>query len=427
MSVGLFRKHFVKLSSNFRYIFATRHWWASPLSLVILIFHIISYPIPVRDAATLHFVYGFHLKYPFWHLVLTPLSSIADTLTILGEKEIYVVTLWVIALILFIPGWRKRTFALLVVLLMITWTVLVYRPSGRLIHDDPDILLVDFHSHTAQSHDGRASFSSEANRRWHKEQGFDAGFITDHNLIVAAQEAMSASERDWKLGGYRSLIGEEVSLNHTHLLVLGNRKIIYSAWFDSHQNSIYRMIDEAHEHHALTVALLPDYWLYHWDAETDKASKNKPNVDGTIQQFITLGIDGFEIVNSSPKELDFPLDKRHIVVELCRERNLFMLGSSNNHGWGSATAAWNAIHIPGWQVMDPVTLQSAILSLLRTKRFLSVQVLERIRFSPHNRVQLALCPFGITWVYLRSLQFSQRIIWMIWIWGVLVFNRRLKF
>jgi len=44
-----------------------------------------------------------------------------------------------------------------------------------------------------------------------------------------------------------------------------------------------------------------------------------------------------------------------------------MTGISDSHGYGFATAVWNAMRIPGWQHMDPDQLETAVLRTLKTK------------------------------------------------------------
>jgi hypothetical protein len=50
-------------------------------------------------------------------------------------------------------------------------------------------------------------------------------------------------------------------------------------------------------------------------------------------------------------------------------------------------------------------------------RFEAVRVLERPRFRPANRLELALSPLGIALVYARTLSWPQTISWILWIWG----------
>ena len=250
---------------------------------------------------------------------------------------------------------------------------------GRLISADPNVLLIDFHSHTQFSHDGRPSFSPEANMRWHERQGYNASFITDHNLVDAAEIAKKDSEGNWQHTGYRSLEGEEVSLKKTHLVILGNRQKVDNVPFDLDAQKIHNFVIAMHALHLPVIASLPEYWLYHW---TESGF-------GSYQDFVLWGMDGFEIVNSAPKAQDFPLALRAQIVDLCRSHNLFMTGISDNHGYGYATAVWNAMIMPGCSSqLDPdgAGESGPPAAQLRTQRFKAVQVVERLRYYSEHSV-----------------------------------------
>jgi hypothetical protein len=159
------------------------------------------------------------------------------------------------------------------------------------------------------------------------------------------------------------------------------------------------------------IASLPEYWLYHWG--------------GGVLDFVHCGMDGFEIINSAPKALDFPLGDRLQIVDLCRKQNLFMTGISDNHGYGYATAVWNAMRIQKWQTMDPDTLERNVLVTLKREGYNAVQVLERVQYRPQTPVQLGLSPFAEIWLYWRLLQPLQAVSWAAWVW-LLVFVRPSK-
>ncbi len=241
---------------------------------------------------------------------------------------------------------------------------------------------------------------------WHMNQGYNAAFITDHNRTEAASWAKEDSRGNWKNTGYRSLEGEEVSLYHTHLVLLGNHEVVDNKPYDSDLSKISAFLSDMNKRNLPVVASLPEYWLYHWGDD--------------IQSFVRWGMKGFEIVNSAPKALDFPLEKRLEIVDLCRRQNIFMTGISDNHGYGYATAVWNAMRIPGWQSMNPDQLENAVLESLKTERFSAVQVLERTRFMPMTSLELTFTPFGSLWIYFRSLQPFQVLSWILWIWTIFI-------
>jgi len=238
------------------------------------------------------------------------------------------------------------------------------------------------------------------------DQGYNASFITDHNRIESSQKAKAISRADWKATGYRSLEGEEVSLYRTHLVILGVHEKVDNRPYDSDAKKIPLFIKDMHKKGIPVIASLPEYWWYHWQG----------SALGTVDDFVRWGINAFEIINSAPKALDFPPAYRRQIVELCRAHNLPITGISDNHGWGYATAAWNAMHIPGWQKMDPDRLESAVLSAFRTQRFSAVQVLERARFNAQTPLGLLINPFIDVLLLWQSLQPSETVSWVVWIW-----------
>jgi len=377
--------------------------WRLPLFLsgLVLLSQAFPLPSPVRDAATLAWAGGFHLIFPVWHILFTPFCSVADHLTVLSAHQDYVLVAYVFIGCLF-AGWKRGSLYFLLFAAFIAWGVLVPRPMGRLVAQDPGTLLIDFHSHSQFSHDGRPSFTPQANMRWHRLQGYEASFITDHNRVEAAQIAQGISQADWQKTGYRSLEGEEVSLKKTHLVILGSHSKVDNQPYDGDFAKIPGFVADMHKLGYPVIASLPEYWLYHWGAG--------------VQDFVRWGMDGFELINSAPKGLDFPIPYRLQIVDLCRTKNLFMTGISDNHGYGYATAAWNAMHIPGWDQMGPDELEKAVLETLSKKRFSAVQVLERVRFIPQSTLGLLLSPFGTLWIYWRSLQPLQAVSWVLWIW-----------
>jgi hypothetical protein len=292
--------------------------------------------------------------------------------------------------------------ALLLFLAFLGWTAFVPRPLARLMAEDPDVLLIDFHSHTSFSHDGRVSFTPAANRDWHERQGFGAAFITDHNVVGGNRLMKDPAP-------YFSLSGEEVSLFNTHIGVLGNTAVVNHSFYDSNYSQIRGFINDMHRKGYLVIAHLPEYWREHW---------REGNTD-----FLKWNVDGFEIVNSVPYCLDFPpLLKRQIIAH-CRQKNLFVTGVSDNHGWGSATAAWSAMRIPRWESLPPEKLQKAVLSQLRRDGFQAVHVIERIKYFPENTWQLIISPLANLWIFIRSLGFKLAISWVLWIWLAVAVRR----
>lgn len=379
---------------------------------VLLLGQAFALPSPVRDAVTESWAAGFQLIPSRWHLVFTPFTSLADQLTALSLRELYALQAWVIVGLILLFRWRFWL-ALLGWLGFVAWAALAPRPMARLVAADPDTAIIDFHSHSQFSHDGRPSFTPEANMRWHQEQGYHAAFITDHNRMEASLWANEKSKRDWAITGYRSLLGEEISLWKTHLVLLGNPSAVSNKPYDGDYKKIPTFIRDMKAQGYVVIASLPEYWWYHWGPG--------------VQNFIKWGIDGFEVLNSAPKALDFPVRKRRAILDLCRQNNLVVTGISDSHGYGSATAAWNAMSLPGWQGMDPDAFQKAVIERIKTRGFAANRVLERAKAWPRERWQVYVTPPWNAIVYWRSLSPAQRGVWSAWIalaWLLWPFGRR---
>lgn len=283
-------------------------------------------------------------------------------------------------------NWKTRFFGLLGLLTFLAWGTLASRPMGKLMAENPNDLVLDFHSHTRYSHDGRPSFTPEQNMKWHQAQGYSAGFITDHNRLEGALEANYLSGLPGHEGGYRALRGEEISLHNTHLIVLGVSTRIDNKPYDGDPQKVETFIKEMRKKGYLVIASLPEYWEHHWKQGVDK--------------FVQWGISGFEIISSAPKALEFPWSLRREVIALARKNNLVITGISDSHGYGSATAAWSVLTLPNWSKMSADLLEEAVISHLKSEGFGSVRVLERQKS------------------YWRMLQPWQCLSWMVWIWGI---------
>ena len=98
------------------------------------------------------------------------------------------------------------------------------RPMAHLASLDPDVLRIDFHSHTQSSKDARRSYSIERNRAWHHAGGYDVAYVTDHDTFAGAEQGLANDpspgttarffcegiEVSWK-GEHIGLLGEERS------------------------------------------------------------------------------------------------------------------------------------------------------------------------------------------------------------------------
>ena len=152
----------------------------------------------------------------------------------------------------------------------VAWGYWLPRPIPRLVATDPDVLVLDVHSHTAMSHDGRPGFGAAQNAGWHARAGFDAAFVTDHNVFGAATI--------WRLRGRRA---PSPAPGRRRAVALGTAPRACSArWARSPTSRTTprgtrpaSLIRALHADSALPRSrAFPEYWEHHWGAELGELS-----------------------------------------------------------------------------------------------------------------------------------------------------------
>lgn len=336
------------------------------------------------------------LAYPFAHALFAPFTLAADYLNGGSVRDLTAFAAW--AILVFVlarlgaragPGSRltreirATAFFLGLFGLFIWWGARWQRPIARLVASDSTLIIFDTHSHTAASHDGRPGFGAAANAAWHARAGFDAAFVTDHNVFGAA--------RQWQhdRGGHppRLLDGEELSLAGLHLVVLGNHTLIDNrpgaASFDSTLALIARLARDS----AYLIASLPEYWEHHWGRDV-----------GTM---ITAGVSGLEIWTTSPKAMNFPPQLRQVVIDRARTDSVGLFGATDMHGLGYAASVWNVTALPGWRALSDSALARALIVRFR-RAPTEIRVVAIRRAQPITRLGRGFAvPLGL-WTILRS-------------------------
>ncbi len=378
-----------------------------------------------------------HLAVPWLYLALAPLFTLWDGVSMLsmgrlrgflfGLAALYVA--WRIGRLLqtrYLQGTSTappfsllkeiRTLAVTLVLLaaFLLGGALWHRPMLALAGADPEDLVVDFHSHTNVSHDVRNTlmrgFDTEANLRWHTRAGFDATFITDHNVVSRQSPVASPTSR--VASGQSSTAstvlcpGIEVSAWRAHIVLLGDTLPVDRSRYNGSLDALLTLLSTSDSAlGALSLASLPEYRRNHWDR---------------LDQLVTAGLDGFEIVNASPKANELPQAERDSVIALARAHNRFVVGVSDSHGWGATSMVWNLVHPSAATASDPC---SAILRSLHAG-FPAVRVIERHRLRPDAWWPSWLTPFGVVWETWRSMGWALGAAWIVWIWAIALRSRR---
>ena len=149
---------------------------------------------------------------------------------------------------------------------------------------------------------------------------------------------------------------------------------------------------------ALSLASLPEY---------------RRNLWNRLDSLAAAGLDGFELVNASPKANELTRPEVNHVIDVARNHNRFVAGVSDSHGWGATSMVWNLVRAPGESRRDPC---SAVLRQLRTG-FGSVRIIERHRVRPDDWWPALATPLGVVWETWRSMRWALTASWLVWIWA----------
>ena len=363
-----------------------------PIAWLILVLVIVSafFPLaPIVDAVTGAVPGDAALTRPALYVILAPLSNTLDALTFLTiERAEVLLATWVILFALWgvVAGRTRRgrliriALAPVVVFALAGAAVTLPRPVPTLESADSDATIIDFHSHTQASHDGRHGWTDDDLARWHADQGFEAAYVTDHNVIYPGREN----------GVIALLPGVEWSVYRQHIVALGRAQPIDStshALFSRDTPGMLKLFAYLHQQGALAIASIPEYWENHRE---------------DLEQFVSAGVDGFEIVNCAPKALRFSSADRADVLLLAKSHDLLVTGASDNHGWGKVTCVWN-------------------LSQVGAKGFRTNEVIARPIALAQGDEPVWSAGFDQPWLMLRSLTAGERASWLTWIAVYLIY------
>jgi hypothetical protein len=358
------------------------------IALVALLLITAFHPLPpLVDAVTGSPPGDVELLRPALYTVLAPLSNTLDALTFFSiERARWALAVWALALAAWgalRPGSVRRRVSLgfagpIGIVLLAGATVLLPRPVPRLVAADSGTTIIDYHAHTEASHDGRPGWTITRLAVWHARQGFDASYVTDHNIIFNLPIT----------DPIRLLPGVEWSVYRQHVVALGPVRPIARDSFGTSTPRMLRLFGELERQGALGIASLPEYWRNHF---------------ADLDAFVSAGADGFEIVNCAPKALGFPAPLRREVLALARQHDLVVVGASDNHGWGQVTCVWN-ISQPGTHGYRANRVVARPLALLQGE------------WLPWT------APVTQPWFLFRSLTWSERVSWLTWVLVIFLYR-----
>jgi hypothetical protein len=272
------------------------------------------------------------------------------------------------------------------------------RPMATIALPDPDLLAVDFHSHTSASHDGRAGFDAERNRAWHSSAGFNAVYVTDHRTFDGALEAQTANPAVAGLGTVL-LPGVELRDIDEHPILIGvdprRMRIESPDWKDAAVKA------DGGPAPPLIILALPGNLL-------------------RIPPSITSGavrLAGLEISDGSPRGMAQSARDRRVILALAARLDIALISASDNHGWGRTAPAWSVMRIPGWRSMSPSALDIAIRRTIVERGVRSVQVIgRRTTAEPASAIGFAVGGVAVAALMLRTMTIPQRMSWIAWTW-----------
>jgi hypothetical protein len=361
---------------------------------------------------------------PLAFLIGAPLFGVWDSLSLLTASQHYAVVLTLVAAYVVVrlvrivrlgaPGTGRglvaraaretvRAFAALGALLAFYAAgLLVPRPMVGIELTDPELISVDFHSHTMYSHDGWALFTARSNRAWHEGGGFDVGYVTDHYTWRGVDDA--TRDNPERVGERTALLsGAEIRIHQRPTNILGDRGRYLFA-LDS--DSIYMEPDSLRARG--DVDGKPPTLLY--------------TMPGQLKYVVPFsdtersGVIGIEINDGSPRGLEQVRRDRKEILALADSADLAVIAAANLHGWGRTVAAWSVMRIPGWQEMTPEEVGDAIEAKLHAERRASVDVVERrMPYHGESGVLLALTLPRLGWEHFRMLSPGERLSWLLWL------------
>jgi hypothetical protein len=366
------------------------------IALVVLLLATAIYPLsPLIDAVTGSAPGDVDLERPILYILFAPLSNTLDALTFFSQSRAeWALAVWILVLAAWGAlrraetrlTWRRRTARALVgpcvLILLALAAVLLPRPVPRLTTDSTGGgTVLDYHAHTNASHDGRPGWTLAKLAAWHERQGFEASYVTDHNVVYDGSLVPSGTS-------VSLLPGVEWSVHQQHVVAIGPVEPLARDSFQGSTARMLRIFAAIERQGGLSIASLPEYWRYHWD---------------DLGAFVAAGVDGFEIVNCAPRALAFPSDLRHQVLTLARSHDLMVVGASDNHGWGQVTCVWN-VSLPGAQGFHTNRVFARPLALVQGD------------WKPWTAAVTQ------PWFLLRSLSWSERASWLTWVVIILLYR-----
>jgi len=353
---------------------------------------------------------GVRLELPAGYIATSPVSRLLDALSLLSNPQTFALfgTLAVIVVSWIVVTRRRSHRAIrkrvllglggLLAIIVIVEAAVVFapRPMARLRVADPDVVIIDFHSHTGASHDVRKSFTAEDNREWHRSGGFDVAYISDHVKFGGAVAGLRLNPA--RAGGGTFLLSAVEGRYHRIMstIMLGMTEAD-TANLNRRGNLLPGVTASARR--PVAIVALPNRNL---DSLTLESLDSLPRFAG------------LELVDAAPRGLSQFDREEDKVRRIASERRLILVAASNNHGWGRTVAAWNLMTIPGWRNLSPDSVGRLIEAPFRERRLDAVTIVRRVRPGLHGVNVVWTLP-ALLYQIVASLTPIERAVWLVWI------------
>ncbi|HZE90036.1 MAG TPA: hypothetical protein VE404_10825, partial [Verrucomicrobiae bacterium] len=299
---------------------------------------------PIHDPANAGATLPAHLHFSTRYLLISPYCDVMDCVSLFSSPQhvallLAAVAILVLARVRAARGWpgfnvRQEIRVLLTFALGIAafYALLLVgpRPMASLVVEDPDLVKVDFHSHTSASWDARSGFLAPDNRAWHHDAGFDVSYVTDHQSYTTDHQSHPADHQGSHAAEFEELSnparagdgtlllrGLELSLWRKAIVVPGSPALLWRSEVEERLRTSGVRPEDAFPG-ALFILPMP----------TDLPS-TMPLRGKAPPPFAAI-----EISDGAPNGLEQSGRDRAAILALADLGNLAVVAGTNNHGWG---------------------------------------------------------------------------------------------
>ena len=394
----------------------SRYRWPLLITLCVAVTAAFSLS-PLVDVALPGAAVSASLKTPIVYDLLAPASNVLDALTMLSPAQYWAVFALCAFLIvggeLFRDARRARCFKPLRAIrtcarfaggtvAIIGIMLVLSRPMASLSLSDPELIAVDFHSHTSASHDGRPGFDAEKNREWHRAAGFNAVYITDHKTFDGVLDGQKLNPATAG-AGTTILPGVELRDGGQHPILIGVDPTRMTINSPDWKGAAVRTDGGA----------VPPILILTMPGDLDHVPGGE--FTGPVR------LAAIERADGSPRGIAQIAKDGRRIDEFAGRMGLALISGSDNHGWAEAAPSWSVLRIPGWRALTPAALDVAIRRTVIARVPGSMQVIARRTAGPTaGKIGSALGGVAVAALMLRTMSLRDRLSWLAWSWGLVL-------